>query len=193
MTARRTPSAAQRAAEQNQRILEERARLLAAPLMPDATAPQGLEVVAFRLGAEHYAVPAHLAQETQPLCAHHWCRVPAVPPFITGILNLRGRIISIFHLAAFHGLPAHPPTPSAHVLLVRGGEEMELALLSDDTPRLLTIDPHTLQPPPAAPARPYLRGVTQDMLILLDLEQLLADPRLVVDDDQDQSRSYGSP
>lgn len=190
MTPRRTRSAA----EQTRRILEERARLLAAPLIPDTTAPQGLEVVAFRLGAEHYAIPSHLAQETQPLRTLHWCRVPGVPPFFTGILNLRGRIVSIFHLAAFHGLPAHPPVPNAHILLVRGGEEMELALLSDETPRLLTIDPQTLQPPAAAAhARPYLRGVTHDMLIVLDLEQLLTDPRLVVDDTQDQSQIHGSP
>jgi chemotaxis signal transduction protein len=186
MSPRKLSAAESRKAEQTSRILEERARRLALP--PEKLSKRGefLELAAFELGAERYGVPAALVQETQPLRAHHWCRVPGAPVFITGALNLRGHIYSIMDLSSFQGLPAHPPSEKAHFLLVRGGKcedgkEMELALLADEPPRLLTVRREDLQPPPASISlQQHVLGVTSGMLVALDLECLLSDPRLLV-------------
>jgi len=58
------------------RILEERARLLARP--PDERARADvLDLVAFSVGTERYAVEADFVQEVQPLDRATWSRSPA--------------------------------------------------------------------------------------------------------------------
>jgi purine-binding chemotaxis protein CheW len=186
MNKHRSKVATDHSRDETLRILEERARLLAR--LPEEKAARGevLELAAFHLGNEYLGVPTSLVQETQPLRAHNWSRVPCAPAFIIGAVNLRGHIFSIMDLACFEGLPPHPLSEKAHILLVRGGrcpdgKEMELTLLADDVPQVRRVPLAGLTPPPgAASTREYVRGVTPDMLVVLDLERLLSDPRLIV-------------
>jgi purine-binding chemotaxis protein CheW len=169
-------------------ILEERARLLARTTEKKEDAEESLEVQTFHLGAEYLGVPTGMVHEIQLLRAHRWSRVPCAPPFIVGIVNLRGRIYSIMDLAAYWGLPSRPVSENSHILLVKGfnrsdNKEIELTLLTDDCSevRLITID--ELSPPPStisAKVQAYLRGVTPDMMLVIDLESLLSDPHIVV-------------
>jgi len=169
-------------------ILEQRARLLARTVEKKEDGKETLEVQAFHLGTEYLGVPTAMVQEIQILRAHRWSRVPCAPPFIVGVVNLRGRIYSIMDLASYWGLPARPVSENSHILLVKGinrsnNEEIELTLLADDCSevQLITID--ELRPPPStisAKVQGYLRGVTPDMMLVIDLESLLADPDIVV-------------
>jgi purine-binding chemotaxis protein CheW len=169
-------------------ILEERARLLARTTKKTEDRKETLEVQAFHLGAEYMGVPTAMVQEIQILRAHRWSRVPCAPPFIVGVVNLRGRIYSIMDLASYWGLPARPVSDNSHILLVKGfndsnNEEIELTLLTDDCSevRLITLD--ELRPPPSTISQKvqgYLRGVTPDMMLVINLEALLGDPEIVV-------------
>ena len=171
-----------------QSILEERARSLAS--LPEKKADSGetLEVLTFHLGTEYLGVPTEGVHEIQPLSAHHWSRVPSAPDFIVGIVNLRSRIYSIMDLTVYWGLPPHPLSDKAHILLVRGGHssdhrEMELTLLTDDLDKVCRLRLDDLNPTPptvSAKVQDHVRGVTADMMMLLDLESLLSDPRIIV-------------
>ncbi len=175
-------------AERDMRILTERARLLARLPVGQADAGETMELAAFRLGAERFGVPTAMVCEVQPLSVLKWTRVPGAPDFIAGIVNLRGRIYSIMDLARFWGLPARALSGQAHILLVRGGVcedglEMALTLLSDDLPAIVKIPANRLMPPPAMAsqqAQAFVMGVTDDMLVALDLRRLLSDPSLIV-------------
>ena len=175
-------------AARTQQIFEERARLLAR--LPEAASSdeETLELVTFHLGAEYIGLPSALVYETQPLRIFQWTPVPCAPPFIVGILNLRGHLCSIMDLTRFWGLPARPLADRAHILLVRGGicedgKPMELTLLADDVPQICKMPLASLSPPPATlppQVQDYVRGVSPDLLIVLDLERLLSDPQLMV-------------
>jgi len=171
-----------------QQILKERARLLAGTADKQDDLKETLEVQTFHLGTEYLGVPTEMVREIQLLRAHRWSRVPCAPSFIVGIVNLRGRIYSLMDLAAYWGLPSRPVSENSHILLVKGvnssdNKEIELTLLTDDCSevRLITID--ELSPPPStisAKVQDYLRGVTPDMMLVIDLESLLSDPGIVV-------------
>jgi purine-binding chemotaxis protein CheW len=171
-----------------QGILEERARLLAKLPEQKATSGEALEVLAFHLGTEYIGIPTEGVHEIQPLSAHHWSRVPCAPDFILGIVNLRSRIYSIMDLAVFWGLPPHPISEKAHILLVRGGnghQEMELTLLTDDLDKVCHFRLDDLHPTPStvpAQVQAHVRGVTADMMIVLNLESLLSDPNIIVNE-----------
>ena len=171
-----------------ERILEERARLLA--ITPESKADFGetLEVQTFTLGNERLGIPTGIVQDIQPLRAHQWTRVPCVPAFIAGIVNLRGRIYSIMDLAAFWGLPPRPITENSHILRVKGvnrsdGQEIEITILTDECAEVEVIMVDRLEPPPSTVSRKmqsYIKGVTPDMMLIIDLESLLSDPSIIV-------------
>jgi purine-binding chemotaxis protein CheW len=171
-----------------QGILEERARLLARPPEKKAASGETLEVLTFHLGTEYIGIPTEGVHEIQPLSAHHWSRVPCAPGFIVGIVNLRSRIYSIMDLAVFWGLPTRPLSDKAHILLVRGGsgsgnQEIELTLLTDDLGKVSHLRMDDLNPAPptvSAKVQAHMRGVTADMMMVLDLESLLSDPNIIV-------------
>jgi len=171
-----------------QSILEERARLLARKPEKKAFSGETLEVLTFHLGTEYIGIPTEGVLEVQPLSAHHWSRVPCAPDFIVGIVNLRSRIYSILNLTTFWGLPVRPISDKAHILLVSGGRgrnhpEMQLTLLTDDLDKVCHVRLDDLHPPPStvsAKVQAHMRGVTADMMMVLDLESILADPQIIV-------------
>jgi purine-binding chemotaxis protein CheW len=176
-------------AQQKQKILEERARLLARLPEQKIDSRESLELITFHLGNDYVGIPTSMVNETQPLRTLKWSRVPTTPPFIIGAVNLRGHIYSIMDLAQFAGLAGRPLSQNAHILLVRGGIwpdgiEMELTILSDDIPQVRTVLISELTPPPTSISRQmqgYIRGITPDMLMVLDMQQLLSDQRLIID------------
>jgi len=167
-----------------QGILAERARLLARPPEKKTASGETLEVMTFHLGTEYIGIPTEGVHEIQPLSAHNWSRVPCAPDFIVGIVNLRSRIYSIMDLTVFWGLPSRPPSDNAHILLVKGGrQKMELTLLTDDLDKVCHLRIDDLNPTPptvSAKVQSHVRGVTADMMMVLDLESLLSDPNIIV-------------
>ena len=128
-----------------------------------------------------------LVQETQPLGSRKWAAVPCTPDFIKGAVNIRGRIYPIMDVARFLGLPPRPLSETAHVLLVRGdngeGEEMEVCLLADELPQAVHVSQNEIKAATvtiSARAQEFIRGITDDMLIVLDLKRLLSDPGMIV-------------
>jgi len=171
-----------------QRLLEQRARDLALPMGREQEAADDLAMVTFSLGRERYGVELPHLKEVQPLAGLNWTPVPGTPPFIVGVVNLRGRLYSVMNLARFLGAGAGEVSEQAHVLLVSGGrlpggEIMELGLLSDDLPRIHHMPREDLQDPQDAlsqEARKYFQGVTSEMVTLLDTDNLLSDPVIIV-------------
>ncbi len=169
-------------------ILEQRARVLARLPTEEAAEGDTLHLVTFPLGEERYGVEVTLVQEVQPVESQTWSPVPCTPDFIVGAVNIRGRIYSMMDVARFLGLPRRPLSETAHVLLVRGGDqggegEVELSILADDVPQVASVPLAEVQPSSATVStqvQEYVRGVTDDMLIILDVERLLSDPGIIV-------------
>ena len=89
--------------QESRAILRSRARALARAPQQTATAQQFLEIVEFRLASETYGLEAAFVREVYPL--KDFTPLPSVPPFVLGILNVRGQILSVIDLKKFFGLP----------------------------------------------------------------------------------------
>jgi purine-binding chemotaxis protein CheW len=170
--------------QDTQSIIIERARLLARPPIKKNVSGETTEVLTFHLGTEYIGIPTEGVYEIQPLRAHHWSRVPCAPNFIIGIVNLRSRIYSIMDLTVYWGLPPHPLSDRAHILMVRDGhQKMELTLLTDDLGQVCQLRLGDLNPTPpmiSTKVQTHVWGVTEDMMMVLNLESLLSDPDIIV-------------
>jgi purine-binding chemotaxis protein CheW len=163
-----------------ERILRGRARVLARAPLHLAPADAKLELLEFRLASERYALETKYVQEVQPL--RQLTPLPCTPSFVLGIVNVRGRIVPVFDLKKFFDLPEQGLTDLHRIILLRGNG-LELGLLADVIVGICRVAPETLQPslPTLTGIRAdYLKGVSDQRLVVLDLERIVSDPKLIV-------------
>jgi purine-binding chemotaxis protein CheW len=105
-----------------------------------------------------------------------------VPAFWAGVVNLRGRLLPVLDLRHYLHLPALT-APSGGLIVVVAAANLTLALWTSDVPGVRQVPQDDLQTSllevPGVP-RNLVAGVTSDLLCVLDLDTLLADPQLVV-------------
>lgn len=175
--------------EASERILQERARILARVPASAAPAGQSLEVATFALGREQYAIETRHLREV--VRGSELTTVPGAPAFVLGLLNLRGDILAVFDLKPFLGVADSSATESARILVL-GGNHAEFGIRADAARQVVTLCREDVLEPPAAltgTKGTWVRGVTRDALILLDGAALLADSRLFVDQSEEASPS----
>ena len=164
-------------------ILRERARALARRSEQAPSADTVLEVLEFRLAQERYAVEPRHVREVFPL--KELTPLPCTPSFVLGIVNVRGQILPVFDLRKLFDLPEEGLTDLHRVIIVRG-HNLELGLLADLSLGVRSVPLSSLQPslPTLTGIRgDYLKGVTAERLVVLDLASLLADPRIIVNEE----------
>ncbi|HET9771070.1 MAG TPA: chemotaxis protein CheW [Acidimicrobiia bacterium] len=169
-----------------ERILAERARLLARPLAePDLTTDD--EILVLEADGERYAVALAVVERVHPVDA--LTPLPGLRPPWAGLVSLRGEILPALDLPAYLGRPASRSPEGATrraaascAVVAAGG--LRVALLSE-APAALRSRPRGLAAPLAEDAAPpgAVVGVTDDLVTILDVPTILADAALVVDDD----------
>ncbi|MBI2306076.1 MAG: purine-binding chemotaxis protein CheW [Rhodocyclales bacterium] len=167
--------------EATARILSARAEALARPVAPVRTGDQ-LEVIEFILSGERYGLEFAFVREVFPL--NELTVLPATPPFVLGIVNVRGEIVSVVDLRKFFELPEARLSDLNKVVILHS-PEMCFGVLADTVTGVRSLPRGELQPPlPTLTGvrEDYLLGVTGEPLVVLDAARLLADPRMVVEE-----------
>ncbi|WP_394558349.1 chemotaxis protein CheW [Aquipseudomonas alcaligenes] len=168
--------------EQREERLQARTREWARSLQEER--PDSLiEVLCFTLGEEVYAVESRHVVAALPL--PQFTPLPGTPPFVLGIVGVRGHIVSVLDLRVFFELPIEGLSDKNYLVVLRS-PEMEFGLLADRIRGIEQLRRDNLQSELAnltgIRAR-YLLGVTPDQKTVLDGARLLADPDLQIRDD----------
>jgi purine-binding chemotaxis protein CheW len=167
--------------EEKRRILRERARQLAQKR--DAESEEHavcLSAIGFKLGDETYAVDVGFVREVCPL--RDLSPVPCTPPFVLGIINVRGQVVSVTDMKVLFGLSGSPIGDQSRVLIL-SDRVMEMGILVDDVfgEQRIPVDKiQSRMPAPKSIKPEYVRGITQDRLVVLDAAAILCDEFLVV-------------
>jgi purine-binding chemotaxis protein CheW len=138
------------------------------------------EIATFRLGDAGYGIPARYIREVQLL--GNYTPLPFTPPFVVGLVNVRGRLLTMLDIRPLLEMPPAPPQPNAF-LVVLSTSAIEVALLADLVIEVRPGDNHLAPMPSTAAGRgvAWARGVDRHLNLILDPPTLLADPRLIVD------------
>lgn len=173
--------------EAEKKILHERAELLAREPQKMDSAKERMEVVAFVLGNEKYALAAEHVREIDPL--RDFTPIPCTPPFVLGLINVRGQILTVIDIRKFFDLP-EKGISNLNKVIIMHAPEMELGILADEILGSCWIAIEALQsslPTLTGIRAEYLRGVTieesGDRLVVLDAAKILSDERIVVRDE----------
>ena len=142
------------------------------PLDLEETAPEEFRrVILFRACDEWFALPIVYVREVQPL--ERVTRVPNAPRAVLGILNIRGRVLTLFGLAECLEIPAGS-TPCTHVVVLDLGEpELRMGVAVQAIGGVRRIPVSAVEPPPPRDGGPdCLEGVFEvegHVVGLLDL------------------------
>jgi len=168
--------------EEKKERLKERAARYTRRENNEEAAHKLTEVVVFTLAYETDAGESGYVTEVYPLTEVVYG--PSSPDFVLGIINVRGRIVSVVELKKFFDLPSMGITELNKVIILRD-KEMEFGILSDDVTGMKNIDVERLQKPLLTMSgirEQYLRGLTNDPMSVLDAAKLLHDPRMRIED-----------
>lgn len=107
-------------------------------------------------------------------------RLPRVPSYVAGVVNLRGTVLPVLDLAARLGWKETEAT-ARHVIIVTQLENQATGLIVDAVSDIVTISEDALQPPPATTSDSvvqFLEGlaaIDDRMIMVLNLAALKAD------------------
>lgn len=165
--------------EEKKKILKARAAALAEEPKEKGTG-EYIEIIEFLLAYERYAVESNFVREVYPL--KELTPLPNVPPFVLGIINVRGQILSVIDIKKFFDLPEKGLTDLNRVIILHD-KTMEFGILADSIIGVRAIGIDEIQPslPTLTGIREeYLRGVTKETVVILDAGRLLSDRKIVV-------------
>jgi purine-binding chemotaxis protein CheW len=168
---------------QNQNtILKARARALAQEPKKAELAGANLEIIEFCLASETYGIESMFVREIHQL--KDFTSLPGVPPFVLGITNVRGQILSVVDLKKFFNLPDKGLGELNKVIILRNNR-MEFGILADAIIGTRSVPLDTIQAPPVTVTgigAEYVRGVTGERVVVIDAQKILDDERIIVNE-----------
>jgi purine-binding chemotaxis protein CheW len=169
--------------DDNAAILRTRAHALAKTVADEAPTQSLIELLEFRLADEKYGIETTFVQEVCPF--KDLTPLPCTPPFLLGIVNVRGRILPVLDLKRFFELP-EPGISDLHRIILVRSDELEFGILADVILGVRAIELDSLQtslPTLTGIRDDYLMGVSAERLIVLDMNRILRDPRIIVQEE----------
>lgn len=134
------------------------------------------ELIAFSIGDQEFCVDIMSIREIRG-----WAPatpLPQAPPFVKGVINLRGAVLPIIDLAGRLGLGLSEPT-ARHVIIVARIGEQQVGLLVDAVCDIITVGDDALQPTPdvaCETVRTFVKGILSldgRMISLISLDRVL--------------------
>ena len=166
--------------EEKRTILRSRAKRLSQEIESKGTDEEYIEILEFLLAHETYAIETPFIREVYPMT--ELTSLPCTPAFVFGLINIRGQILTVMDMKKFFDLPEKGITNLNKVIVVRK-DAMELGILADEIIGIRNIPMNEIQPPLSTMTgihAEYLKGVTGERLIILDMEKFLTDKKLIV-------------
>lgn len=160
-------------------IFKARAEALAQPVEL-TEAEEYLEIVAFMLAYETYGVETTWVREICPL--KELTPLPCTPAFVSGIVNVRGQVLSVIDIKKFFGLPEQGLT-DLNKIIILANDNMEFGILADTVADIKRIPLNKIQSGLSTLngiRESYLKGITAEHLVILDALKLLTDAGIVV-------------
>lgn len=135
----------------------------------------------FKLAAEEYGIEILKVQEIIGMMKV--TRVPRLPSFVRGVINLRGKVIPVVDLRLKFSMEAKADTEHTCIIvvqIVRDNQRVTTGILVDDVSEVLNVTAEQIEPPPsfgASIATDFIRGmgkVGQKVVMLLDIDKVMA-------------------
>jgi purine-binding chemotaxis protein CheW len=137
-----------------------------------------LQWVTFRLENESYGINVMQVQEV--LRYTEIAPVPGAPPYVLGIINLRGNVVTVIDTRSRFALPNAETTDQTRIVIIEA-ENQVVGILVDAVAEVVYLRQSEIETTPNVgneESAKFIQGVchkNDELLILVDLEKLMSD------------------
>jgi purine-binding chemotaxis protein CheW len=139
------------------------------------------ELITFGIASQRFGIDIMTVREIRA-----WSpvtRLPRVPDYVAGVVNLRGAVLPVVDLAARLGWMPTEATPRNPIIVIEHEGQLR-GLIVHDVADIVSIEAGSLQNPDAIGQEAithFLEGIAplgEDMVMVLNLARLMADEPL---------------
>ena len=143
------------------------------------------QYLTFTLGEEEFALEIGKVREV--LDYIQITRVPRMPEYMCGVINLRGNVVPVVDLKLKFGLPATVRTVDTCIVIAEvevAGEPTIMGALADSVHEVLDLAAADIEPPPRMGTRlntDFIKGMGRQgdkFIIILDIDKVLSTDEL---------------
>lgn len=130
-----------------------------------------MQVVIFKLKDEEFGVETSKVQNIGDNMSI--TRVPKSPPFIKGLVNLRGNVITLLDINLLLGIDNDNESTNTIILKL---EEEEIGITVDEVKEVLEVDENVIERNSVEAENSYIKGILnfKDRIVtLIDVAELL--------------------
>ena len=147
----------------------------------EAVIEKVIQLVTFMLKDEVYGINVMQVQEV--LRVSEIAPVPGAPPYVLGIINLRGNVVTVIDTRGRFGLPPAELDDSSRIIVIES-EKQVVGILVDAVAEVVELQESDIDAAPnvgSEESSRYIQGVASRdnrLLILVDLNKLLSEEGL---------------
>jgi len=139
------------------------------------TAGEALQVLSFEVGTQTYCVPVGTVREIRGVTPA--TQLPDAPPYVRGVINLRGQVMPVIDLSARLGKGLAQDGPRQVIIVIESRDDVA-GLLVDAVCDSFIVAPEQINAPPSMgeDASPLVSAViTSDegMVVLLSVDAII--------------------
>ncbi len=147
----------------------------------DSNKPRSAQLLTFMVDEQEYGVDILRVQEIRGWSAP--MPIPGAPPYIKGVINIRGDVVPIADLRERLGIPAldYGPTTAVVVLRVQYvNRERVMGVIVDAMSDVTTVPGEALRPPPVfhdstESLAKEIAALDDKMITILDVDRVFGD------------------
>jgi purine-binding chemotaxis protein CheW len=145
------------------------------------------QFLTFKLEDEVFALG--IAQVREVLDFTTVTRIPDMPEFMLGVINLRGSVVPVVDMRLKFGLSPSETRTNTCIIIVEielDGETTILGALADSVQEVLELDPDQVEPPPRIGTRlksKFIKGMGKhddQFIIILDIDRVFSADELAL-------------
>jgi len=149
--------------------------------MNDKATTETAQYLTFGLGEEEFALEITKVREVMDYTAI--TKVPRMPEFLSGVINLRGNVVPVIDLRLKLGMSATKKTADTCIVIMEievDGELIDMGALADSVQEVIDLDPAQIEPPPRLGTKlntEFIQGMGKrddKFLIILNIDKVLA-------------------
>ena len=140
------------------------------------------QYLTYKLGEETFALAIEKVREV--LDFKSVTKVPRTPPFMRGVINLRGSVVPVADLRLKFGMTRTENRVDTCVIIVEvtvDGETLVLGALADSVQEVLDLDADHIEPAPKIGGKlrtDFIKGMGkhgEQFIIILDIDKMFSD------------------
>lgn len=148
---------------------------------------QTSQFLTFKLDNEIYAMDITTVREVLDIT--QITKVPQMPDFMCGVINLRGSVVPVVDLRLKFGLEKAASVREACIVIIEivlDDEETVLGILVDSVQEVITLEPEQIDPPPRIGIRlktQFIKGMgkkDKEFIIILETVKVFSAEELAV-------------